>query len=229
MTDLIEEFLLHSSEQSRYSTVGDYEVGLLDGTIPKMSARYWEELYTRQEAPDASNVDRFSEYFPENMTFQFSSVGFAVIAFIDYVQKVLPTVLIEVEKSLNEIVETLIIATRWSARTLADLLGTSHPTIRAIAENRLGSGTRSPDLLLRLQNLEALTMRILPLVDNDPRRLEAVFRAGTPSVKELIETGEYGGAYLAAIDAIIPRHVAGESLKSFSFVQAGEANSPLTD
>jgi transcriptional regulator with XRE-family HTH domain len=98
--------------------------------------------------------------------------------------------------------------TGWSARRLAEIVGTTHPTIRRIETGgRLVSG-HSGELRRRLTQTHDLVGRIYIIAGRDPaataQLLEETPDSGRSAV-DLLRSNEPARAYLAAIDVARPR------------------------
>ena len=95
--------------------------------------------------------------------------------------------------------------TRWSDRRLADLLGTSHPTIAAARRGR--EITRVPELPDRIAGLHRVIERVTILCDRDTSEVVRLLESkpqGHPSAVDHIEAGEFSQAYLAVLDVRAP-------------------------
>ncbi len=99
--------------------------------------------------------------------------------------------------------------TGWSARTLAELLGTTHPTISGVATGRSMSFTRAPELPLRIGELHELLERLVVVAEHDRVELNRILRMtpseNEPTALDYVVAGDVTGAWLAAIDVINPR------------------------
>jgi len=95
--------------------------------------------------------------------------------------------------------------THWSDRRLAELLGTSHPTIAAARRGH--EITRVPNLADRIVELHRLIERIAVLCDRDVSEVVRLLEAGpqgSTSAAEFIREGNVSQAYLAVLDARAP-------------------------
>lgn len=95
--------------------------------------------------------------------------------------------------------------TQWSDRQLADLLGTTHPTIGAARRGR--EITRVPALADRIAALHRVIERVSMLCDRDVSEVTRLLEAapsGRPTAVDLIGAGEFSNAYLAVLDARAP-------------------------
>jgi hypothetical protein len=95
--------------------------------------------------------------------------------------------------------------TGWSNRRLAELLGTSHPTIAAARRGR--ETTRVPELADRIAGLHRVVERVAVLCDRDVSEVIRLIETRPPggvSAATHIEMGELSKAYLAVLDARAP-------------------------
>ncbi len=98
--------------------------------------------------------------------------------------------------------------TRWSTRQLAEVLDTSHTTIRAIENGRTLVGGHSGALRHRLADAHEVVERIFVLANRDAERVAAILDSAPPGKRSAVEdlrAGEPARAYLAALDALRPR------------------------
>lgn len=99
--------------------------------------------------------------------------------------------------------------TGWSARRLADVLGSTHTTIINAENGRPLVAGHSGDLRQRMLDLHDVVERVYLLVGRDPQQAASVLSAspssGRSAVDELRETGDPGRAYKAALDVLRPR------------------------
>jgi len=120
-----------------------------------------------------------------------------------------PAVVSPAVPRLQRVIREMRERTGWSARRLAEIVGTSHTTIINAENGRPLVSGHSGDLRQRLVETHDLIERVYVLVERDPVRtatILAVAPTGRRSaVEELRETGDPGRAYLAALDAIRPR------------------------
>jgi hypothetical protein len=96
--------------------------------------------------------------------------------------------------------------TGWSDRKTARLLGTTHPTVRRLANNEFSA--RSSPAIEQLRNLHDLLSRLRPLVST-PIDLASVLtraKSGRLTAERLITSGEFGEAYRAALRALTGPH-----------------------
>lgn len=119
--------------------------------------------------------------------------------------------------------------TRWSARSVGELLGTTHPTIAAIAAGR-SSFARVPGLPSRLFELHGLLERLNAVADEDPvelnRLLESPPGPGQRTALECVAAYDFTSAWLAAIDVASPRREGG-MMRGLFPARAGEATAAL--
>jgi hypothetical protein len=97
-------------------------------------------------------------------------------------------------------------ATGWSARTLGDVIGTTHPTIRALQRGHVAIAPRNRDYQRRLRSAYEIITRIYALTDRDVTRTNAALRyqGDGPSASDLIAADRPSDAYLAALRALRP-------------------------
>ncbi len=100
--------------------------------------------------------------------------------------------------------------TGWSARRLADVVGSTHTTIRQAENGRPLMSGHSGDLRQRLLGLHDIVERVYILAGNDPERTATILLTGPAStgrsaIDELRATGDPGRAYVAALDVLRPR------------------------
>jgi hypothetical protein len=97
--------------------------------------------------------------------------------------------------------------TGWSARQLADVLGTSHTTVLAVEDGRPLLAGRSGDLSRRLDEVHTVVSRIHVLTNGEATRTAYVL--STPparglSASEHLKRRAPGRAYVAALDVLQP-------------------------
>lgn len=95
--------------------------------------------------------------------------------------------------------------TRWSDRRLAELLGTTHPTISAARRGR--ATTRLRELPDQIATLHRIVERLSILCERDPAevmRLLETRRDGNQSAEDHLADGDFSRAYLAALDVRTP-------------------------
>jgi hypothetical protein len=99
-------------------------------------------------------------------------------------------------------------STRWSARQLARILGTSHTTVLNAEAGRPLMEARTGDLRRRVGEVHDVVERVFVLAGEDPRATARVMgtapRGGRSAVDSLRDRNP-GGAYLSAIDVLRPR------------------------
>jgi hypothetical protein len=121
------------------------------------------------------------------------------------VPAVAPAAVPRLQRVIREIRER----TGWSARRLAEIVGSSHTTIINAENGRPVVSGHSGDLRRRLVETHDLIERVYLLVERDPQKTATILATapGTgqhSAIEELGETGDPGRAYLAALDAIRP-------------------------
>jgi hypothetical protein len=120
-----------------------------------------------------------------------------------------PPVVPQAIPRLQRVIKEMRDRTGWSSRRLAEVVGSTHTTILNAENGRPLVSGHSGDLRERLVETHDLIERVYVLVDRDPGRTAAVLGTSQPgqcsAVEELIQTGDPGRAYLAALDAIRPR------------------------
>ncbi len=97
--------------------------------------------------------------------------------------------------------------TGWSARPLADVLGTSHTTVLAIQTGRPLTAGHSGDLRRRIVDAHAVVSRIFVLADHDRRRTAQALDTAPGhglSARTLLGHGDPAKAYVAALDVLRP-------------------------
>jgi hypothetical protein len=105
--------------------------------------------------------------------------------------------------SLARTVKRLVERTGWSNRSLADIVGTTHPTIQAIKLGR--EPERHPDLAQALFRTAEVVEKISRLANGNQGTLRLILNSrgsegGTPL--QLLAAGEYAKAYLRALDML---------------------------
>ncbi|MBM2615039.1 hypothetical protein JIG36_05630 [Actinoplanes sp. LDG1-06] len=104
---------------------------------------------------------------------------------------------------LTKIVNALIQKTGWSQRRLAQIVGTTHPTIGSITRGR--EPERVPGLPEALTKTADVVSRMSDLVGGDQRRLNLVLTAvgntGETPLR-LLSAGKYGQALLLVMDSV---------------------------
>lgn len=123
--------------------------------------------------------------------------------------------------------------TGWSARTIADVVGSTHPTIGGLLEGRIGrTNQRTESLRSRLAAAHEVVSRVFVLTGRDPDRTGAALMVAGEgdggSAANLLSRGEVARAYLAATDRLRQRERSG-LLTGRRTVMAGEATASLHD
>ena len=120
-----------------------------------------------------------------------------------------PAVVSHAVPRLQRVIGEIRDRTGWSVRHLAEIVGSSHTTIRNAEQGRPLVSGHSGGLRQRLVETHDLIERIYVLVNRDPERTAIVLATAATgrrsAVEELLTTGDPGRAYLAALDAIRPR------------------------
>lgn len=123
------------------------------------------------------------------------------------------------------------VATRWSARFIATVLGTTHPTVAALLDGRATGGRHLPDLHSRLRELHDVVTRVHALAGDDPEetvRLLTTAPPGAAPAVDLLRSRDPAAAYLAAVDVVRPSRPRGMMTGLFP-VRGGEATAALED
>ncbi|MGB8345127.1 MAG: hypothetical protein WCD86_09595 [Ktedonobacteraceae bacterium] len=115
--------------------------------------------------------------------------------------------------ALAGIINRLIDRTGWSNRRIAEIVGTTHPTIQAIKGGR--HPERKPELAEALFKTAEVVEKISRLAQGSQSTLNAILtsrdnRQGTPL--QLLASGEYARAYLQAVDVLHKPRQAGPLL-----------------
>jgi hypothetical protein len=123
----------------------------------------------------------------------------------------LPFVVPQAAPQLQRVIREIRGWTGWSARRLADVVGSSHTTVRNAENGRPLVSGHSGDLRQRLVAIHDLVERIYVLVDRDAERTATLLTTAPPgrcsAVEELRATGDAGRAYIALLDTLRPRRV----------------------
>lgn len=121
----------------------------------------------------------------------------------------MPDVVPQAVPRLQRVVQEMREKTGWSARRLAEIVGTSHTTILNAENGRPLVSGHSGDLRQRLVQTHDLIERVYVLVQRDPEQTAAILAAAPAGRRDAIEelrvTGDPGRAYLAVLDALRPR------------------------
>lgn len=111
---------------------------------------------------------------------------------------------------LSRIVNRLIDRTGWSNRRIAEIVGTTHPTIGAIKKGR--EPERKPELAEALFNTAEVVEKISRLANGNQAILKVALNQrgqdGFTSL-QLLAAGEYAKAYLKALDVLNRPHQIG--------------------
>lgn len=123
--------------------------------------------------------------------------------------------------------------TGWSDRTLAQVLGTSHPTVRALLEGRGATTSRTAAVRARLRAVHEVVGRVNALAGGSAsatgRVLGELPLGGTRRPLDYLCAGDMPAAYLAAMDLLRPvTRDAGELLSADWPIRAGEASIELS-
>jgi hypothetical protein len=122
--------------------------------------------------------------------------------------------------------------TEWSDRTLAQVLGTTHPTVRALLEGRGATSSRTTTVRARLRNVHEMVARVHALSGGSSivtaRTLAELPPGSSERPLDYLQAGEIAHAYLAALDILRPAPRGVEGLLSADWpVRAGEASAEL--
>jgi hypothetical protein len=103
-------------------------------------------------------------------------------------------------------VTDVLAATGWSARTLADVIGTTHPTVRALLRGHFAAMPRNRDYQRRLKATYEIISRIFTLAGRDVGRTNTALRdqGRGPSAVDYLVQDRPNDAYLAAIRSLRP-------------------------
>ena len=104
---------------------------------------------------------------------------------------------------LTRIVKRLVERTGWSNRSLAEIVGTTHPTIQAIKRGR--EPERRRDLAEALFNTAEVVEKISRLTRGNQAMLKAILStrgSDGETPLQLLAAGEYAKAYLRALDML---------------------------
>ena len=98
--------------------------------------------------------------------------------------------------------------TGWSARRLAEVVGTSHTTVLSVENGRSLVDGHSGNLRQRVMDAHDVVDRIYLLAGRDPDTVTLLLEtapAGRRAAIDELQTGDPARAYLAAIDVLRPR------------------------
>jgi hypothetical protein len=123
--------------------------------------------------------------------------------------------------------------TGWSDRTLAQVLGTSHPTVRALLEGRGATTSRTAAVRARLRAVHEVVGRVYALAGGSASATRWVLSelplGRTRRSVDYLSAGDMPAAYLAAMDLLRPvTRDAGELLSADWPIRAGEASIELS-
>jgi hypothetical protein len=124
--------------------------------------------------------------------------------------------------------------TDWSDRTLAQVLGTTHPTVRALLQGRGATTSRTATVRARLREVHELVARIHALTGSSAavtaRALSELPPGSDRRPLDYLRAGDVRHAYLAALDIVRPAPRDTNGLLSADWpVRAGEASVELID
>lgn len=118
----------------------------------------------------------------------------------------------------------------WSVRALAEVIGTTHPTISAIASGRSTSFSRIPDLPSKLGELHGLFDRLNLIAQDDVVELNRLLATrpaeGKLSALELLASWNLTDAWISVLDVSSPRRQGGMMRGRFPS-RAGQATTAL--
>lgn len=139
-----------------------------------------------------------------------------------------PSSLLDVQRQATELQSW----TDWSDRTLAQVLGTTHPTVRALLEGRGATTSRTVTVRARLREVHELVARIHALTGGSAavtaRALSELPPGSDRRPLDYLRVGDLGQAYLTALDIVRPPRTGG-LLSADWPVRAGEASVELLD
>jgi transcriptional regulator with XRE-family HTH domain len=121
---------------------------------------------------------------------------------------VLPTPDLHPAPAMQQVVRQLRQWTGWSTRRLAEVLHTSHTTIRAVESGRPLVGGHSGDLRRRLTEAHDVVERVFLVADRNAEQVATILDsapAGRRSAVEELKWGDPARAYLTAVDVLRPR------------------------
>lgn len=116
----------------------------------------------------------------------------------------LPRPQIAVSPEQSRMIAELQAWTHWSNRTVAQVIGTTHPTVKAIRDGRLVVGHRNAHYPQRLKAVHQLTARVFLLAGRDPRRAKSLLEdhSGGESPRDYLSRGDIYGANRALFDVL---------------------------
>lgn len=97
--------------------------------------------------------------------------------------------------------------TGMSLRVLAEVLGTTHPTLSALTKGQSTELSRRPEVLERLESLHSVAERLAPVNPGGPRLLGDVLlsETGGRTLADLAANGSAARAYIVALKSLVPR------------------------
>jgi hypothetical protein len=154
-------------------------------------------------------------------------------SFFDYWVRLVPlrpSSLLDAQRQASELQSW----TDWSDRTLAQVLGTTHPTVRALLQGRGATTSRTASVRVQLREVHELVARIHALTGGNAaltaRALSELPPRSDRRPLDYLRAGDVGQAYLAALDIVRPAARDTEGLLSADWpVRAGEASVELLD
>lgn len=116
----------------------------------------------------------------------------------------LPTYIVADEPDDAHMVSELKTWMGWSNRTLAEVIGTTHPTIRAVSNGHVVLAPRNREYRHRLRSVHAVVFRTLMLAGHDLSRTRALLMDDTSgkSAMQLLAKGEIGAAYAEVLESV---------------------------
>lgn len=123
----------------------------------------------------------------------------------------------------QQLTQELLVWTGWSHRGLANVLEISHPTVSALEQGT--SSARIGDLFDRLVEAHEVIRRVHLIADRDPSRTSHLLSTRSESgnsANSLLAQRRPADAYLAALDAQLPRRVE-RMMQSIWPARAGDA------
>lgn len=133
---------------------------------------------------------------------------------------------------VQQLLARLQVVTGWSARTTAQALGTTHPTVSALSAGRQASTPRIPEFPGRLVALVELAERLARVADGEVASVDAALRSIPPgqtrSAVDHLRSGDLGRAYTTALDVLEPPRRGG-MMRSVWPARPGEATAALDD